>query len=445
MLKRRLLMLNSMFFIKAAVRTEFDVTFKGYKLDSSEFKDCDSFEDVKIKFCNDPKNENKEIRFISETTEKRKEIIDKKEQDIEVKKIKLEIIEKSNVELIESEFFNDGLSKYLSTKITHNSSYNELIEILQNYKDEEGKPNPIEFNKETNGIVKIAIYNDKRLVNVNETNKDNVLNFTRIHFIFTQDLYKECPVKISMNLSGDPQKYELNKYNVLLCEKNGTTIKDLFYNITVGEVSKYDVENYKIKEVEKVSIKEDYDLYRFINSPFNINTINTFRTIKKVKFKYKYSGKEEIIYDEATGNIENFFNEKFRYFHLGEYIIETDLSYNNHFYINVNFNYKNTAAGMNFHFNKNITVSEFKEFLKNNNIISDNDSFKMFCKKKCLNDSDIIGGSDKFYSCEVILSDFQEFSNREVFKGLKMGDFFNANKFNSRIGYSSSVGMRKKK
>ena len=125
--------------------------------------------------------------------------------------------------------------------------------------------------------------------------------------------------------------------------------------------------------------------------------------------------------------------------HLQE--LSTDFSDDNSFYINIRFKYEKLKSGSNFSFDKTITVSQFKEFLKASNIINDKDSVKISKNKTKLfgvseielKDSDILGDSNnsddrnyedsRFYNCNIEISNIDEFKDRKFLDDLKLGDY----------------------
>lgn len=455
-MKYKFLLFNSIFLVKATGYIEYEGYFKGRKLDTECCKNK-TLDEVKKGL-----NKNEEFKLLEEKTEKRTIIEDEKDKEINVKIIKFEILEKSSIEIIESEFFQDNLRRYLDEKINCIYSYDELLDILKNYKDKDGNIKPIECGKETNGIVDIKIYNDKNLIEINDTNKNIKLNFTRIHFIFTQDLYKICPVKISIKLEDSfRNKYEKDRYTEFVCENNNTSLKNLFTNIAIGDLSDYDEENCKIiKEKEEYHKDNEFKISRSIRSPFNINTITVFKTVKKIIFKYKNNKREEVIYDEAVnnGNIEEFLNkEQFKYSHLGEYIIETDLSNRNYFHINIELNSNKLTTCLYFNLNKEITVSQFKEFLKKSNIINNNDSCKIIkTESGFIRDKNIDLGDDyklKFeddsnnyccYNCKINVSDINEFNSRKIFDKLEFDKCFRFDPITKNKRCNCKPGNRKR-
>lgn len=239
-----------------------------------------------------------------------------------------------------------------------------------------------------------------------------------------------------------------------MCVENGLKLKDLFNNIATDKIDEYDEKEHKKKEYDKYNKYDkdnnDYILNIFLNSPFNINSIKTFKTIKKIKFKYINSCKIDTIYDEAVnnGNIEEFLkNENFKYSYLGEYIIETDFFDDNNFYIHIMFKCGKLKSDSHFGFNKTITVSQFKEFLKASNIIKDKDSVKITKNKTKffgvseieLKDSDILGCSNNsndsnyedsgYYNCNIEISDIDEFKDRKFLDDLKLGNYLQFSDF----------------
>ena len=426
--KLKYILLNSHFFIRSQY-IEYELFHNDFKLDSTSFNNKPLEELLKL-----DEFKNRYIEVKEQSTENRTIIENGENKTINVKKIKGVVFEKGEKCFIEGNLFKDNLQDYLKKNIISNISYNSILEILRKYKDEENKEKPIEFGKEQNGIVEIKIYNDNTLIEINDSNKDTCLTFTRIHFIFTQDLYKMCPVKISMNILDG--KYNYNHYgnidNVFVCEKNGLNLKDLFNNITFGNIIEYDEQKHSVKNEFFDKRERKFILEKVINSHYNINFIKAFKTIKSIKFKYKNIDKTDVVYDENKDNIDDFFKKEFKYYHLGEYIIETDLSYKIDNYINIHLDHKKDRAYTGFYTNKKITVKQFKEFLKNSNIVSNNDQLKILkneykfigSKSTELKDDEYIGyTNDKekyYYTCEVVISDFGEFKNRTIFNDLKL-------------------------
>ena len=424
------ILFGSIFLIRADVKNEYVGYYKGFKLDLSDYNDK-TLEEVK----NGLKKTNEYINIESTSTNEITREEDGKQ--IKVNVINLIISEKSDPVFEDCHCFKDELSKYLKKEISKSLSYNDILDILAKY-EENGESKSIKFGNKTNGLVKIIIYNGDKITDIHESNKNTKLNFTKIKFVFTQDLYKKC--QISVNIDHEDNEYNVynKEYNSRIGNKdkyvnNGLSLYELFDIISKKQLEIYEDGDFKIDRSDKKILDNEAIFSYYIRSFYNLNAVKIFNYITEIIFEDN-NGSKHVIYQRGNGNNDLFTilkNEKVKYNYAGKYIIKTDYSpydFKNIRYIRIKLYKDGKVYYSGLSVKKNIRVSDFKEFLKACKIIEEGDNVEFF-KKKDGNDCCTLKDDNNFdddnsitFDCIVKYPEGVDLKSRKFFGDISLDD-----------------------